>query len=98
MMMSPYRVRASTVTLLPDVPGFSCDGTELRTDPRSLVASTWAAVPSLMPISMFPEPFISFAWPRISRPIRMAPSAVVAVTLPRLQPLVQREPVTERAA
>ena len=61
MMMSPYRVRAWTVTLLSDVSGFSCDGTELRTDPRSLVASTLAAVPSLMPTSMFPERFSSSA-------------------------------------
>ena len=52
MMMSPYRVRAWTVTLLSDASGFACDGTELRTDPRSLVASTLAAVPSLMPTSM----------------------------------------------
>jgi hypothetical protein len=61
MMMSPCRVRAWTETKAPDVAGFPCDATELRTDPRSLLASTLAAVPSLMPASMFPEPFISFA-------------------------------------
>ncbi len=61
MMMSPYRVRAWTVTLLCDVSGSSCAGTELRTDPRLLLASTLAAVPSLMPTSMFPERFDSSA-------------------------------------
>ena len=60
-MMSPYRVRARTVTWLSDVSGFSCDGTELRTDPRLLLASTLAAVPSLMPTSMVPERFNSSA-------------------------------------
>ena len=60
-MMSPYRVRAWTVTLSPDWSGFSCDETELRTDPRLLVASTLAALPSLMPTSMFPERFSSSA-------------------------------------
>ena len=33
----------------------------LRTVPRSLLASTRAALPSLIPISMFPEPFTSSA-------------------------------------
>ena len=61
MVMSPCRVRAWTVTLLYDGSGFSCDGTELRTDPRSLLASTLAAVLSLMPTWMFPEPFNSSA-------------------------------------
>ncbi len=61
MMMSPYRVRAWTVTSLPGESGFSCGGTELRTDPRSLLASTRAALPSLMPTSMFPERFSSSA-------------------------------------
>jgi hypothetical protein len=60
MMMSPYRVRAWTATLLSGVPRFSA-GTELRTDPRLLLASTLAAVPSLMPTSMFPERFDSSA-------------------------------------
>ena len=59
--MSPYRERACTVTLWSDRPGFSCGGTELRTDPRLLPASTLAAVPSLMPTSMFPERFDSSA-------------------------------------
>jgi hypothetical protein len=61
MMMSPYRVRAWTVTPLSDGSGFSCGGTELRTNPRVLLASTRAAVPSLMPTSMFPERFSSSA-------------------------------------
>jgi hypothetical protein len=45
MMMSPCRVRAWTATLLPEVAGSSGAGTELRTAPRSLLASTSAAVP-----------------------------------------------------
>ncbi len=57
--MSPCRVRAWIATLLSDAPGSSGDGTELRTDPRSLLASTEAAVRSPMPISMFPEPFLT---------------------------------------
>jgi hypothetical protein len=36
----------------------------------------------LTPTSLVPEPFISFARPLVIRPIRMAPLAVVAVTLP----------------
>ena len=35
-----------------------------------------------MPTSMFPERFNSSARPRVNRPIRMAPSPVLAVTLP----------------
>jgi hypothetical protein len=55
--MSPCRVRACTETKVSDVAGLSCEATELRTDPRSLLASTLAAARSLMPTSMFPEPF-----------------------------------------
>ena len=59
--MSPFRVRACTETVAPDVAGTSCAATELRTDPRSLSTSMCATVPSPMPTSMSPEPFISLA-------------------------------------
>jgi len=61
MVMLPWRVRAWIEIKASGVAGFACDVMELCTDPRSLLASTVAAVPSLMPTSMFPEPVISFA-------------------------------------
>ena len=70
------------MTLWSDGSEFPCGETKSCTAPRSLLASMEAAVLSLMPTSMFPEPFVSFAWPCVIRPIRMAPLAVVAVMLP----------------
>ncbi len=96
-MMSPCRVRAWTITVGSDGPGFPGEETKLCTAPRSLLTSMEAAVPSLMPTSMSPEPFFSLARPCVIRPIRMAPLAVVAVTAPSARSMSKSQPALLRS-
>jgi hypothetical protein len=61
MTMSPCRVRACTETVAPDVAGLPCADNGVAHRPPLAVDVDVRAVPSLMPTSMSPEPFISLA-------------------------------------
>src|SRR3984885_14149993 len=80
--MSPKDVRACTSAVSSAGSGRSVAARPFRTLPSFVCASTSAAVPAAMPISISPMLVLRLVMPRETRPMRRLPLAVFAVTSP----------------